>query len=295
MSTRRLRPFRSRTIFPGAEAPFVRSALPAPLRAASAARWPWRGSAQPGVTQVNIMSAVPFLRLLEDSEMLRDQSLVIAHLAGAAAERDAAGVEDHHLVGEVEGELDVLLDQENRLAFLLQSRDGAAHFGDDQGREAFGGLVHQQHARISHERPPDREHLLLASGKRARQLLQPLFQPWKQLDHALQVPRDRHARPLLPRDGEILAHREGGKNPPALGHEADALSRDRLGREPSDRLPEQADLAAARRQEADNGAHAGRLAGAVAPQQRQYPPGVQRERYVVQYVALAVERIDPIK
>src|SRR5712692_5368739 len=107
MSTRRLRPFRSRTIFPGAEAPFVRSALPAPLRAASAARWPWRGSVQPGVMQVNIMSAVPSLRLLKDSQMLSDQSLVIAHPAGAAAERDTAGVEDHDLVGEVEDEVDV--------------------------------------------------------------------------------------------------------------------------------------------------------------------------------------------
>src|SRR3989442_11831017 len=147
MSTRRLRPFRSRTIFPGAEALFVRSALP-PLRAASAARWPWRGSAQPGVMQVNIMSAVPFLRLLEDSEMLRDQSLVIAHLAGAAAERDAAGVEDHHLVGEVEGELDVLLDQENRLAFLLQSPEGAAQFGGEQWPRAFGGVAHTQQPRL---------------------------------------------------------------------------------------------------------------------------------------------------
>src|SRR6266700_468460 len=167
MSTRRLRPFRSRTIFLGDEAPFVRSALPAPLRAASAARWPWRGSAQPGATQVNIMSAVPFLRLLEDSEMLRDQSLVIAHLASAAAERDAAGVEDHHLVGEVEGELDVLLDQENRLAFPLQARDGAADLGDDQRREAFGRLVHQQQARISHERPPSAA-AALSAGTTAR-------------------------------------------------------------------------------------------------------------------------------
>src|SRR5713101_3387110 len=165
MSTRRLRPFRSRTIFPGAEAPFVRSALPAPLRAASAARWPWRWSAQPGAMQVNIMSAVPFLRLLEDSEMLRDQSLVVAHPAGAAAERDAAGVEDHDFVGEVQGELDVLLDQENRLAFPLQAQEGAAYLRDDQRRKAFRRLVHQQNARIAHERPADREHLLLAPGE----------------------------------------------------------------------------------------------------------------------------------
>jgi len=54
---------------------------------------------------------------------------------------DAAGIKDHHLVGQLERELHVLLDEQDRLAFRLQARDGAADLGDDDRREALGGLV----------------------------------------------------------------------------------------------------------------------------------------------------------
>ena len=75
------------------------------------------------------------------------------------------GIDDHDVVGEVERKLDVLLDQHDRLPFGLQLRDGAADFGDQLRREPFGRLVHQQHARIAHQRPADRQHLLLAAGQ----------------------------------------------------------------------------------------------------------------------------------
>ena len=71
--------------------------------------------------------------------------------AAVPVKHHRAGIHDHHLVGKVERELDVLLDQHDREAFGLQLRDGAADFGDDLRREAFGGLVHQQHARIAHQ------------------------------------------------------------------------------------------------------------------------------------------------
>src|SRR5437867_9486483 len=152
MSTRRLRPFLSRTSLLETERLRALAAGAEPLRTA-AKPCPCARSVQPEVVQVNIMSGVPFLQIdwLKDSEMLRDQSLVVSHLAGASVERDSARVEDHDFVGEVEGELDVLLDQKNRLAFLLQAQEGAADLRDDEGRKPFGRLVHQQHARISHE------------------------------------------------------------------------------------------------------------------------------------------------
>ena len=71
-----------------------------------------------------------------------------------------------------------------------------------------------------------------------------------------------------------------------------AMARDRLGRQAPERLAEEPDLAVARRQEADDRAHAGRLAGAVAAEQREHAPRVQREGHVVQHVAVAVERVD---
>src|SRR6185503_10461144 len=126
MSTRRLRPFfLSRTSLVETERLRALAAAAEPLRAA-AKRCSWARSVQPGTVQVNIMSMVPFFSLLKHSEMLRNQGLVASHLCGASAERDSACIEDHDLVGDVEGELDVLLDQENRLAFLLEASDGAS-------------------------------------------------------------------------------------------------------------------------------------------------------------------------
>src|SRR2546425_13320094 len=93
----------------------------------------------------------------KNPQMLSDQSFVAARLAGAAGEGDAAGVQDHHFVGELEGEPDVLLDEQDRLAFGLQAGDGAADLGDDERREALGGLVHQEHARRSEERRVGKE------------------------------------------------------------------------------------------------------------------------------------------
>src|SRR5438105_15708716 len=151
MSTRRLRPFLSRTSLVETERLRALAAAAEPLRTAlkpcACAR-----SVQPEVVQVNIMSGVPFLQIdwLKDSEMLRDQGLVVSHLAGAPAERDAPGVEDHDIVGEGEGELDVLLDQKNRLAFMLQAQERAADLRDDQRRKSFGRLVHQQHRSEEH-------------------------------------------------------------------------------------------------------------------------------------------------
>src|SRR5437868_15327209 len=113
MSTRTARFLLSRSAFADAEAAFAVFFFPG--RGASAKRW--RGSAQPGTTQVNIMANGSFS---ENSEMLRDQRLVAAHLRDRARKSDAAGVEDDDVVGQAEGELDVLLDQHDRLPGLLQ-------------------------------------------------------------------------------------------------------------------------------------------------------------------------------
>src|SRR5229473_3387919 len=85
-------------------------------------------------------------------------------------------------VGEVEGQLDVLLDQHDRLPLGLELRDGAADLGHQLRREPFGGLVHQQHARIAHECAADREHLLLAAGQRAGELGVALGKTRKELE-----------------------------------------------------------------------------------------------------------------
>src|SRR5579864_2727630 len=82
------------------------------------------------------------------AQMLRDQLFVDP---GRIARKDAAsGIENDGLVGNLERQLPVLLDQNDRLAFLLQSLDGAADFRNDQRRKAFRRLVEQQNAGIAH-------------------------------------------------------------------------------------------------------------------------------------------------
>ena len=118
--------------------------------------------------------------------------VVRPRLGRGAAEYDRAGIHDHHVVGKVERQLDVLLDQHDREPFGLQLRDGPADLVHDLRREALGRLVHQQHARIAHQGAADRQHLLLAAGERARILRVPLLQPREQAEYAIRV----HALPL---------------------------------------------------------------------------------------------------
>src|SRR5229473_3752567 len=103
----------------------------------------------------------------ENAEVLRDDSIVEPDRTGGSAKDDASGIDDDDIIGEIERELDVLLDQDDRLAFRLELRDGASDLGHELRCQPFGGLVHQQHARIAHESACDRQHLLLAAGERA--------------------------------------------------------------------------------------------------------------------------------
>ena len=47
--------------------------------------------------------------------------------------------------------------------------------------------------------------------------------------------------------------------------------------------------------ESDDRAHASRLARAVASEQREHAPGLKRKRHIMQYVAVAIERVDAVQ
>src|SRR5580700_7939003 len=96
-------------------------------------------------------------------EMLAQIDAVGFQRGGGRDHGDAAGVENDDVVGDVEGQFWALLDQHDGEAALLEFPDGRHHLGDDLRRQAFRRLVHQQHARITHQRAADGEHLLLAA------------------------------------------------------------------------------------------------------------------------------------
>ena len=60
----------------------------------------------------------------------------VAELVGASAQRDLALGEHHDLVGEGEGLVDVLLDDEQRAAGVADRGQRRLHLVDDHRREA---------------------------------------------------------------------------------------------------------------------------------------------------------------
>src|SRR6266851_4855691 len=109
-------------------------------------------------------------------------------LAPGAGERDLPGLHDIAAMGEPQGMVRVLLDQEHRDLLLLV--DLADHFEDlldDERREAERGLVEQQEARPTHQRAADRQHLLLAAGERAAALALAPLEDGKEREDAAQI------------------------------------------------------------------------------------------------------------
>jgi hypothetical protein len=107
---------------------------------------------------------------VKDAKILRNQHLIVQNFTGIAGEYAAPGVEDDGLICDIERQLAVLFDQDDRLSFLLQPLDGAADLRNDQGGKTFRRLIEQQHPRIAHQRTSDGQHLLLAAGERASEL-----------------------------------------------------------------------------------------------------------------------------
>ena len=76
--------------------------------------------------------------------------------------------EDEGLVGDFEGQADVLLDEHDDGAGVVgDAADDGQEVLDDHRREAHAHLVDEEHLGLLHQRAGDREHLLLAARQGA--------------------------------------------------------------------------------------------------------------------------------
>src|ERR1700712_3663158 len=106
--------------------------------------------------------------------------LVAVELGRGSDEADLALAQHVVPVGEAEGGMHVLLDQQNGKPFLAQvsqDRDDLVH---DHRRQPFRRLVEQQQRRVQHQGAGDRQHLLLAAGKLEAEIGLAFLQPRKQ-------------------------------------------------------------------------------------------------------------------
>lgn len=90
-------------------------------------------------------------------------------------------------------------------------------WGNDQRRQAQGGLVEQQQARARHQGAADGQHLLFAAGHGAGTLVGPLAQAREEVEGVLQAGLDLFAVLEETAHLQVLGDGHVGKDAPALG------------------------------------------------------------------------------
>src|SRR5690606_41190049 len=94
-------------------------------------------------------------RLRLDAQIGRLDVLVAEQRGGVAFHDDAPLLQHVGPVGNLQGGVDVLLDEENGHAALAQGLQRPEHAEREVGGQAERGLVHQQQARARHNAAPD--------------------------------------------------------------------------------------------------------------------------------------------
>src|SRR6185295_17254895 len=138
---------------------------------------------------------------------------------------------------------------------------------DQLGGETERRLVQQHDLGPRHERPPDRQHLLLTARQRAGPLLGPRGQHREVLGDHLQVLRDPVGVAAgVGAHAQVLADREEREHLAALRYVGEAEARDPVRVEPLDRAALQGHTALLRVHDSGDGLEDGGLARPVGPQ-----------------------------
>ena len=197
-------------------------------------------------------------------------------------------IDDVDAIGELEGHLGILLDEQHADPLALELPDGAHDGFHHERRQALRRLVQEEQLRPREEGADDGEHLLLAPGEQPSLAIQHLAELRKALEHALQGPA--RARPAS--DLQVLPRGEVGEDAARLGHEGDAELRDPVRGHPADGRALVRDGPARGRREAGDGAERRGLARAVPSQEGDHFALPDAEREPVQDVPEPVVRVD---
>ena len=174
-----------------------------------------------------------------------EQPLLQISIGGEVARgSDAVDPPVHHdgdLFCHRAGHADVLFDNQHLdVAFFGQAKQHLLDLGDNDRREAFRGLVHDQETGVGQQGAGDRQHLLFAAGKLSAAIAFAFRQTWESRIDPFHGPgtglRGHHA--------EMFIERERRPEPAALRHVADADPRDLGGAAPHQGLAGKTDRAA---------------------------------------------------
>ena len=208
---------------------------------------------------------------------LRPQSLAV-HRAD-----EPSLPEDRDLVAERERLVQLVRDEDDRLALLLQPGQHLRQLGDALRRQHRRRLVEDQHARAAPERLDDL-HLLLVAEREVGRLRAGVdldAQLARQLGEALSRGRPVEAQAVAVAEHQVLEHGECGDQRRVLVHSADP-ELERPPRRRDGRLdPLDADPAGVGAEQAGQNADQRRLAGAVLAEQAVHLAGAEGQVDVV--------------
>src|SRR5437763_5078455 len=109
---------------------------------------------------------------------------------GRAFLDDAPGLQYVAAIGHGECLGGVLLDQQDGRALAVDVTNDVEDLVDEDGCQSERRLVEEQHLGLGHQPAGDGQHLLLAAGERAADLVEALADPREERQHVFQVAAD---------------------------------------------------------------------------------------------------------
>src|SRR6516162_288901 len=202
--------------------------------------------------------------LLRYTEIAMDDFRPRLELVRGSGIHDSSLFHQEHAWAQLERGLDVLLNQQDRDAGLVDAVNLAPDLRDQTRHDAFGRLVEDHELGPHHQAARDGEHLLLATRERVAGLLESLLEAREAAEHVFFAFGIALAgKP----DVEILQYREIGEDAAALRHIADAAARHFVGWAARKIDAVERDGAPALRRKPHDRAQRRCLADAVAPQE----------------------------
>jgi len=195
-------------------------------------------------------------------------AFVVEQVFATATELDLTRHQDIAAVGDFQGCIGILLDQQHGRALLIDFTDDRENVAHDQRCQTKRRFVHHQDLWLGHQSPADCKHLLFAAREGACHLPVPFLEAREQIIHALDILGDTcFVLAQIGADLEIFQDRQIGKDFPAFGDQNDAALDNFLGVEAADDLSIVADGAAGSIDQATDAFQGRGLAGPIGADQ----------------------------
>src|SRR5215216_4062985 len=203
---------------------------------------------------------------------------VLAEFACGGCVDDSACLEDVAAGGDLECDVGVLLDEQDRGALRVDVLDDVEDALDQHGGQAHRGFIQEEQFWAAHQGAADRKHLLLAAAHRARLLLHALLQAREQVEDTVHVLADTGAVvAMVGAHLKVLKHRHAVEDLAPFGALGYALADHVVGRGALDLLAVEDYLAVARGQDTVDGAEGRRFSGPVRADERDHLSLLDRE------------------